>query len=161
MDDERRIEEVMARYLRAADHRDPATMADVFVDDGLVEVFCYGEGKLELLGQVRGADNIGQAVAGLMSPHPPNGWSHHTTVNPIIAVTDETGTFDAQFIVYNVVAYERPAAGWPADASGAQGTITPIETGYMYTTLRRTGGRWKIVKHIIKHDLPYAFPQPA
>src|SRR5690242_10231402 len=142
MDDERRIEEAMARYLRAADHRDATTMAGVFVDDGLVEIFSYSEGELEPLGQVQGADSIGRAVAGLMSPHPPRGWSHHTTLNPIITVTGETGTFDAQFIVYNVVAHQRPAAGWPAGASGAQGTVTPIETGYMHTTLRQVDGHW-------------------
>jgi ketosteroid isomerase-like protein len=159
MDDERRIEEVVARYVRAVDHRDPATMADIFIDDALVEIFCYGEGELEPLGQVQGADNIGKAVAGLMAPHPPRGWSHHTTLNPIIAVTGDTATYDAQFLVYNVLADKRPDEGWPAGASGAQGAITPpIESGYWYTTLARTDGHWKIAKHIIKHDLPYAFP---
>ena len=159
MDDERRIEEVAARYVRAVDHRDPATLAEIFDEDAVVDVFCYGEDGLELLGQVQGADTIGKAVAGLMAPHPPRGWSHHTTLNPIIKVTGDTATYDAQFLVYNVVADKRPEQGWPAGAFGAQGKITPpIESGYWYTTLARIGGEWKIAKHIIKHDLPYVFP---
>ncbi|CAO5250961.1 nuclear transport factor 2 family protein [Frankia sp. AgKG'84/4] len=108
---------------------------------------------------MRGAAAIGQAVAGLMAPHPPRGWSHHTTFNPIVAVEGDTATIDVQFVVYNVVGRAEPEGGWPADAVGAQGTITPIESGYNRSTLRRLEGRWLIAEHVISHDLPYAFPR--
>lgn len=158
-DDHRLVAEVLARYLRAADHRDPATMAAVFWDEGVVEIYYSGDGEHELLATVAGPNAIGGAVASGMAPHPPLGWSHHTTLNPIITVDGDDATFDAQFIVYNVRGLAKPATGWPADAFGAQGSIIPIESGYVLSTLRRRDGEWRILHHVIKHDLPYAFPE--
>ncbi|MFC0040200.1 nuclear transport factor 2 family protein [Actinomadura rayongensis] len=156
---ERQIDEVTARYVRAADHRDGRAMAALFTDDAVVEIRYTGAGESELLGTVRGAEAIGHAVAGMMAPHPPLGWSHHTTFNHLVEVDGETATNDAQFVVYNVVGRARPAEGWPPDASGAQGSITPIESGYVRSRLSRVDGRWLITELVISHDLPYAFPQ--
>jgi len=158
-DDHRLVAEVLARYLHAADHRDPETMAAVFWDEGVVEIYYSGTGEHELLATVAGAEAIGGAVASGMAPHPPLGWSHHTTLNPIITVDGDDATFDAQFIVYNVRGLAKPATGWPTGAFGAQGSITPIESGYVLSTLRRRDGAWRILRHVIKHDLPYAFPE--
>lgn len=158
MDDERQVEEVLARYVRAVDWRDGPSLAALFEDDAHVEIF-YGTGKdSEKLGELRGAQTIGAAVAGAMAPHPPRGWSHHTTSNPIVEVCGDQATLDVQFIVSNVVGRERPSAGWPAGSLGAQGTITPIESGYYRSTMRRIDGGWKISEHRIRHDMPYAFP---
>ncbi|MCF7545887.1 nuclear transport factor 2 family protein, partial [Pseudomonas petrae] len=90
--------------------------------------------------------------------HPARGWSHHTTHDPIIEVTGDEATLDAQFIVYNTVGFEQPAAGWPQGAVGAQGRVEPIEAGYYQSTLKRVNGRWKIAVHRITLDLPHAFP---
>ncbi|MBL7488877.1 nuclear transport factor 2 family protein [Frankia sp. AgB1.9] len=158
MSPEREIEEVLARYVRAADHRDPTAMSKLFTDDAVVEIYYTGGGAAEPLGELHGAETIGQAVAGQMAAHPPLGWSHHTTLNPIVRVDGNTGTFDAQFVVYDVRGRERPATGWPAGSLGAQGSIVPIESGYLLATLLRTEGGWKLTRHIIRHDLPYAFP---
>lgn len=157
--DHRLVSEVLGRYLRAADHRDPTTMAAVFWDDAVVDIYYSGAGKDEQLATIQGAAAIGAAVANGMAPHPPLGWSHHTSVNPIITVEGDDATYDAQFIVYSVRGLERPATGWPAGSVGAQGTITPIESGYVQTTLQRRAGAWRILHHVIKHDLPYAFPE--
>jgi SnoaL-like domain len=92
-----------------------------------------------------------------MKPHPPRGWSHHTTHDPIIEVNGDTGTLDAQFVVFNVVGAEKPEGGWPEGASGAQGTITPIETGYYRPILKKVDGRWMMAQHRIYLDLPMAF----
>lgn len=157
MSDQREIQEVLARYVRAADHRDGAAMSDLFLPEGKVEIFYNNAGTPELLGELVGPQAIGGAVTTMMKPHPPRGWSHHTTHDPIIEVKGDTGTLDAQFVVFNVVGAEKPEGGWPEGASGAQGTITPIETGYYRPILKKVGGRWMMAHHRIYLDLPMAF----
>src|SRR5712671_1780656 len=111
---------------------------------------------------VRGVDTRdGAAVAAMsqmMKPHPARGWSHHTTHDHIIDVNGDDATLDAQFVVFEVRGKERPAAGWPEGAFGAQGTVQPIEAGYYRPILRRVDGVWKITTMRITHNLPYAFP---
>ena len=51
----------------------------------------------------------------------------------------------------------KPASGWPAGASGAMGTITPIESGYYTQRLVRVDGQWLIESLQIRHNLPFAF----
>jgi SnoaL-like domain len=159
MSNERQIEHVVAKYVRAADNRNGDAMASLFTDDADVEIFYHGADGLEPLGALRGTVAIGQAVAGMMAPHPPRGWSHHTTLNHLVEADGDSGRFDAQFLVYNVVGDERPATGWPNGAAGAQGAITPIESGYYRADLRRTGEEWKISHLVITHDLPVALPE--
>jgi hypothetical protein len=132
-------------------------MSDLFLPEAKVEIFYRNEGTPELLGELVGAEAIGVAVATMMKPHPPRGWSHHTTHDPIIAVQGDTGSLDAQFVVFNVVGAEKPEGGWPQGASGAQGTIVPIESGYYRATLRKVDGRWLLAHHRIYHDHPMAF----
>jgi hypothetical protein len=134
-------------------------MTSLFAEDADVEIFYRGADGLEPLGSLRGAEVIGQSVAGLMAPHPPRGWSHHTTLNHLVESDGDTGSIDAQFLVYNVVGDEQPATGWPKGTVGAQGTIAPIESGYYRANLRRTGGEWRISHLVITHDLPFAFPE--
>ncbi len=157
MSDEREIQQVLARYVRAADHRDGAAMADLFLPDGKVEIFYNNAGTPEPLGALAGPEAIGAAVTTMMKPHPPRGWSHHTTHDPIINVAGETGTLDAQFVVYDVIGAEKPEGGWPKDAQGAQGRIVPIETGYYRPILKKIDGRWMLAHHRIYLDLPAAF----
>lgn len=158
MSDKRDVQEVLARYVRAADHRDGAAMASLFVDDAVVEIYYNNAGVPEKIAELTGAQAIGAAVAGLMKPHPPRGWSHHTTHDHIIDVNGDQASLDAQFVVFNTVGDARPHDGWPAGAAGAQGTITPIESGYYRPRLRRVDTAWKIVHHEIVHDHPMALP---
>jgi hypothetical protein len=157
MSEEREIQEVLARYVRAADSRDGAAMRDIFLPDGKSEIFYNNAGAPELLGEVVGAEAIGAAVTNLMKPHPPRGWSHHTTHDLIIEVKGDTATLDAQFVVFNVVGAEKPEGGWPQGAFGAQGTITPVESGYYRPILKKVAGRWMMAHLRIYHDIPYAF----
>lgn len=158
MSDERDVQQVLARYVRATDRRDAQAMASIFVEDGVVEMYYNNAGVPEKMGELQGATAIGDAVTGLMRPHPPRGWSHHTTHDHIIEVDGDDATIDAQFVVFNTVGDERPPDGWPAGASGAQGTVTPIESGYYRPRLRRIEGTWKITHHEIVLDQPMAFP---
>ena len=158
MTDERQIDEVMARYVRAADFRDPAAMAALFTEDAIVEISYRGRDGLEPLGSLKGAEAIGQAVAGILPPHPARGWSHHTSLNHIIDVDGDTAGVDLHFVNYDVRGDEAPAAGWPEGTYGTQGTITPFESGYVRSELHRADGVWKITKFAIMHDLPFVLP---
>lgn len=156
--DARAVQQMLARYVRAVDRRDAAALSQLFTEHALVEIFHSNSGALNKLGELHGASTIGQAVAGMMTPHPPRGASHHTTHDPLIEVTGDNASIDAQFIVFSTLGAEQPDEGWPATASGAQGTVTPIEAGYYQSSLERTAEGWKIAHHRILLDLPAAFP---
>jgi hypothetical protein len=157
MSEERAVQQVLAQYVRGVDTRDGAAVAALFTDTGRVEISYNNLGKLEPLGEL-GRDAIAAAVSQMMKPHPARGWSHHTTHDHIIGVHGDNATLDAQFVVFEVRGKERPATGWPEGASGAQGTIQPIEAGYYRPILRRVDGAWKIETLRIVHTLPMAFP---
>lgn len=158
MSDARAVQEVLARYVRATDRRDGAAMSTLFVSDGRVRIFHNEGGSPIPVAQLEGAAAIGDAVGGMMQPHPPNGWSHHTTMDPIVEVEGSEAEIDVQFIVYETIGAETPVGGWPEGTMGAQGSVRPIEAGYYRSTLRRTAEGWKIFCHDIILDLPPAFP---
>jgi hypothetical protein len=158
MSEERAVQQVLAKYVRGADARDGAAVAALFADSGRVEISYNNSGKLEPLGELVGQEAIAAAVSQMMQPHPARGWSHHTTQDHIIEVDGDNATIDAQFVVFEVRGKERPATGWPEDAFGAQGTVTPIESGYYRPVLRRVDGAWRIDTLRIVHNLPFAFP---
>lgn len=161
MSDALAVREVMARYVRAADHRDPHAMAALFTEEGRVEILYDKGGAEEPLGVLDGRQAIADAVRHMMAPHAPRAWSHHTTHDAIVEIDGDKATLDAQFIVFSVQGAQAPASGWPAGALGAQGTIAPIESGYYRPELRRTSEGWRITRLRIHHDLPMAFPSDA
>ncbi|MBR0696117.1 nuclear transport factor 2 family protein [Bradyrhizobium lablabi] len=148
--------QVLARYVRATDRRDGEAMARLFIENGTVEIYWFNSGDPQLLGRLEGRQQIGWAVANMMRPHPERGFSHHTTMDHIVTIDGDTAEIDAQFIVYNTLGAARPAAGWPDGATGAQGTVTPIEAGYYRSKLIRVDGEWRIAAHRIDLDLPMA-----
>ena len=133
-------------------------MAALFVEDAHVNIIYNRSGAEEHIADLTGADAIGQAVAGMMAPHPPRGWSHHTTSDYIIVVDGDGATLDAQFIVFNVVGAEQPAGGWPRDALSMQGAVSPAESGYYRSKLVRRQDGWKFETHTVVQDLPFAMP---
>ena len=158
MTDERAVQQVLAKYVRGTDARDGAAVAALFAPLGQVEILYSNAGKLEPIGELVGQEAIAGAVSNMMQPHPARGWSHHTTHDPIIEVSGDEAQMDAQFIVFNVRGKERPADGWPEGVTGAQGTVTPIESGYYRPNLRRIDGAWKFETLRIVLDMPLAFP---
>jgi hypothetical protein len=158
MSEERAVQQVLAGYVRGVDARDGAAVAAVFTEDGRVEISYNNSGQLEPLGELVGRETIAAAVSQMMKPHLSRGWSHHTTHDHLIDVNGDDATLDAQFVVFEVRGKERPATGWPEGASGAQGTVEPIEAGYYRPILRRVDGVWKITTLRITHSLPMAFP---
>lgn len=157
MSDELAVQHVLSRYVRAHDRRDGAAMAALFTPAARVEIRVNNGGTSEPLGTLSGRDAIADAVDHMMQPHPPGGWSHNATDGLLIEIDGDRATLDAQFMVFRIQAATRPATGWPAGASGAQGTITPIESGNYLLTLVRDDGRWLIETLRITHNLPWAF----
>jgi SnoaL-like domain len=154
------IREIVSRYTRAADRRDGAAMAALYEPDAVVEVSYHGPDGLddgEMLGKLTGAEQIEQAMTVAMAPHPPWGWSHHTTYDHLVTVDGDDASIETQFITFNVVGAAMPEGGWPAGTFGAQGTIKPIESGYYRFAFRRTDGAWRIRHQDVIHDIPYVF----
>ncbi|MEU8865425.1 nuclear transport factor 2 family protein [Streptomyces umbrinus] len=158
MSDERKVQEVLAHYVRAADRRDGKSQGALFTDDAIVDVFIKtGPDAYEKVGEpIVGGAGVAYAVDNFMAPHPEGGSSHHVTADHLIEVDGDEAHMNAHFVVFEVRALSRPAGGWPEDAFGAQGTIRPIESGYYDTDLHRIDGEWKIVRHSVLHDMPYA-----
>ncbi|HXL92109.1 MAG TPA: nuclear transport factor 2 family protein [Streptosporangiaceae bacterium] len=160
MDEERRVQDVLARYVRTTDRRDGKAQGALFTDDATVEIqIKTGQGQYEKLGDpLTGGAGVAFAVDNFMTPHPQGGSSHHTTSDHIIEISGDQAHMNAQFIVYEVLASTRPEDGWPDDARGAQGTVRTIESGYYDTDLRLIDGQWKITGHRVLMDMPMAFP---
>ena len=164
MSPEQQVLHVIARYVRAVDHRRGDDMAALFLPDAKVSIYQRYTGAPEaspgphLIGELVGSVAIGGAVSGMMPPHGSLGWSHHVTSNAIVHVDGASATLDTQFMMFEVHGAGRPRDGWPAGAFGAQGAIVPREAGYYRTSLRRVDGDWLIAHHEITHDLPFAIP---
>ena len=157
MSDELAVQQVLAHYVRAHDRRDGAAAAALFTPRGRVEIFYNNAGELEPLGELVGREAIANAVIHMMKPHPPRGWSHNATDGLLIEVDGDRATVDAQFMVFNILGAEKPDTGWPKGVSGAQGVITPIESGYYRQLLAKVDGAWLIETLRIIHNLPMAF----
>ena len=157
MSDELAVQQVIAHYVRAHDRRDGAAMAALFTPQARVEIFYNSAGELKPLGELVGREAIASAVVHMMKPHPPRGWSHNATDGLLTEIDGDRATVDAQFMVFNILGAEKPDTGWPKDAHGAQGTITPIESGYYRQSLVRANGTWLIESLRIIHNLPFAF----
>jgi hypothetical protein len=157
MSTENEITEIVSRYTRAADRRDGEAMAQLYDADAVVEIHYRGPDGMELLGTLSGGAQITAAMTTAMAPHPPLGWSHHTTYDHVVSIDDDEASIETQFITFDVVGTRKPEGGWPDGTFGAQGTIKPIESGYYHFTFRRTDGVWRIHHQDVTHDIPYVF----
>jgi hypothetical protein len=159
MSDELAVQQVLARYVRAHDRRDGDAMAALFTPKARVTIFYNNnpDGEPEVIGEIAGREAIAEATAHMMKPHPPQGWSHNATDGLLIEIDGDRATLDAQFMVFSVLGDAKPEGGWPAGAAGAQGAITPIESGYYTQKLVRVDGQWLIESLQVRHNLPMAF----
>jgi SnoaL-like domain len=157
MSAESEVTEIVSRYTRAADQRDGEAMAKLYDADAVVEIYYRGPDGMELLGTLSGAEQIEAGMSTAMAPHPPLGWSHHTTYDHMFSVDGDEASIETQFITFNVVGTRKPEGGWPVGTFGAQGTIKSIEAGYYRFTFRRTDGAWRIRHQEVIHDIPYVF----
>lgn len=160
MSDEREIQEILARYVRATDRRDGRAQGALFTQDAVVQSFSRtGPDSYEAVAPpLIGGAAVAYAVDNYMAPHPVGGSSHHMTADHLIEVDGDRAHLNAQFVVFRVQAASRPENDRPAGAFGAQGTVQPIESGYYDTDLLRLDGEWKIVGHRIRLDMPYVVP---
>jgi hypothetical protein len=160
MSDERNVQEVLARYVRATDARDGIAQRSLFTDDAMTEIFAKtGPGAYELVGEpIIGGEGVRYAVEHFMAPHPEGGSSHHVTFDHLIEVNEDRAHLNAQFIVFETRGDAKPVGGWPQGAQGVQGIVRPIESGYYDTDFRLIEGEWKVVHHRVLGDLPFALP---
>ncbi|MFM9937804.1 MAG: nuclear transport factor 2 family protein [Novosphingobium sp.] len=155
--DETMLLNVLGRYARAHDQRNPAAMEALFTPEATIEIIDAVGDAQRPLGRLEGRESIADAVRQMMAPHNPRGWSQNVISAPIIAIDGDTAIIDAQFIVFSIMAAEVPDGGWPAGTFGAQGRIVPIEAGQYHKALHRTGDGWAISAMRIEHRLPMAF----
>lgn len=159
MSPERAIQQILAKYVRAADALDGEKLSNLFIPEGKVEIYDFNEGKPNLLFVLSGKSEIANAISNLMKPHPPKGWSHHTTHDHIIEVKGGDAEMDAQFIRFDSIGAIRPQDGWPAGMVGLIGSVKPTESGYYKPSLKFLNGEWKITTHRIFHDLTFVFAE--
>lgn len=100
MSAENEIREIVSRYTRAADWRDGEALAKLYEADAVVEIHYRGSDGMELLGTLSGGAQIAAAMSTAMAPHPPLGWSHHTTYDHLVSVDGDEASIDTQFITY-------------------------------------------------------------
>ena len=93
MSDERKVQEILARYVRATDRRDGKTQGALFTDEAVVQISIKtGPDSYEPFGQpLIGGAGVEYAVTNFMSAHPEGGSSHHTTFDHIIGVSVAPG----------------------------------------------------------------------
>lgn len=155
--DETMVLNVLGRYARAHDQRDPDAMTALFTPGASIAIIDAARGAQRPLGRLEGRAAIAEAVRHMMAPHAPGGWSQNIISAPIIAIDGDIAIIDAQFMVFSITAAQVPDGGWPAGTSGAQGHIVPIEAGQYHAVLHRTAGEWPIAALQIEHRLPMVF----
>ncbi|MEO6315253.1 MAG: nuclear transport factor 2 family protein [Chitinophagaceae bacterium] len=156
MSPERAVQQVLAKYVRAADRLDAVAICNLFVAGGKVEVSYANDGKQELIFVLTGHAEISHGISDIMRPHPPGGWSQHTTFDPIIEVSGEYATCDVQFIRFDTLGNDQATAGWPGVTKGVAEAILPTESGYYQSILQKKADDWKIANLKIFHELPFA-----
>ena len=88
------VREIVSRYTRAADWRDGEALAKLYEADAVVEIHYRGPDGTKLLGTLSGGAQIAAAMSTAMAPHPPLGWSHHTTYDHLVSVDGDEASID-------------------------------------------------------------------
>jgi hypothetical protein len=160
MSEEFRVQQVLARYLRATDARDGVAQGSLFADDGILQIYAKtASGKFEPVGEpLIGGEGVRNAVQHFMAAHPEGRASHHVTTDHLIEVDGDRAHLNAQFFAFEVHEDTRPASGWPAGTYGAQGNIRFYASGYYDMDLRLIEGEWKIVHNRVLPDMPFVNP---
>jgi hypothetical protein len=154
MTDEQKIQQVVSKYVRAADARDGGLMGSLFLEKGVAEIHFGPHKPTKQLAVLEGAEVIKNATSQMMKPHAKGNWSHHTAMNPIIEISGDLATIDTQFIVYATSA--NPSADQATTSpAGFYGSIIPVESGYYSHQLQKVNGEWKIAKVIIVMDIDF------
>ncbi|WP_130178557.1 nuclear transport factor 2 family protein [Cryobacterium sp. SO1] len=154
------MQEILSEYVHATDHRDGVTLAALFTADGSVNILAPdGEGGYKpVTAPIVGRSAIADAVAHAQEPLPSLGAEHHVITAPISSASGSDGHLTMQFTTYAIHGAAEPAGGWPAGTAGAQGSITPYESGYYAATFVKSHESWSISRLDIQSDLPVIIP---
>ncbi|MFS4091923.1 nuclear transport factor 2 family protein [Streptomyces sp. AF1A] len=140
MSEEHRIQQVLARYARAVNRRDGATLALLFDADGTVDIAWNNSGTPEAFLTLTGRQEIADAVTN--KAFPPGARGRALIHGHIVDIDGERATVEALFEEFVVL---------PGDASAAPRT-TIEESGEYRSTLHHTAGQWKLVHHQVVLD---------
>ncbi|MBY8880283.1 nuclear transport factor 2 family protein [Actinacidiphila acidipaludis] len=140
MSEERRIQQVLARYAQAVNRRDGAGLAALFDDDGRVDISRDGSGTPEAFLILTGRQEIADAVTG--KTFPPGARGRALIHGFVVDIDGNEATVEALFEEFVVL---------PGDDSAPTRTVIE-ESGEYHSTLRRTGGQWKLVHHRVVLD---------
>lgn len=142
MSDERDVQEVMARYVRAADRGDGKALSGLFMPDGCVELFTDQGGRPVPVGKLDGHARIASGLAGSEDRNRQEGWRHHATHDAIVSMHGDKATIDVGFIVHGHVRGDG-LAGIAADGRATM-RIVVIDAGFYHANLKRHDGAWRI-----------------
>ncbi|MGI5135405.1 nuclear transport factor 2 family protein [Streptomyces sp. CA-106110] len=159
MNDKHEIQDVLSRYVRATDERDPEALAALFAEDGVFQFFGRsGTEKYQSSGKpIVGPEAIKEFVEG-WHPLPERAYLHHLTTDHVIEVAGDQATMNAQWIVMSTVAEPEPEGGWSKGHAGVHGSVAPTMIGFYDAILRRIDGVWKLTRFDVLHSLPLVIP---
>ncbi|MGG3574044.1 nuclear transport factor 2 family protein [Bacillus gobiensis] len=148
MTEETAVNNLLSRYVRATDARDGESLALLFTEDALIETYDNYNNQRVKVGEMTGAAELVQLFKTLMPDHPEGGWSHHATMDRIVEIKENEATINAQFVMFSVQANNELVD----KDTPRGGSITPRESGYYQTKLKKFNDTWKIVHHKILLD---------
>ena len=111
MSDERDIQQVIAKYVRAVDRRDGVALAELFIPNGKVTIFYTNGGKEELIVELAGREVIGNAVSNLMKAHPARGWTPWQPTGPMRPVLPCSGSLAERSAISTAEPMRRLSSG--------------------------------------------------
>jgi hypothetical protein len=151
------VVEVLARYVRAMEARDGATVAALFAESGSFAIFATGADGAYV---PRGPSVVGRAEIAIFLDRgalEPSRGIRYLTTDHIVDVDVAAGTarLEAQFL-----GVETDSAGLgQAVASVASrllmGTAVVTMLGLYQSRLTKVDGRWLLLEHHVKHSLPF------
>ena len=129
MSAENEIREIVSRHTRAADWGDGEALAKLYEADAVVEIHYRGSDGMELLGTLSGGAQIAAAMSTAMAPHPPLGWSHHTTYDHLVSVDGDEASIDTHHHLSTSSEPGSRRAGGPSAPSAPRAPSSPSSPG--------------------------------
>ncbi|MGW7818036.1 nuclear transport factor 2 family protein [Streptomyces puniciscabiei] len=139
---ERACERVIVDFVHRLDLGEPASVAELFTEDGVWEWPPPGDGR-----RIQGRE----ALRAYFGSRPADRLSRRLMSNVLVTVTGpRTAGSVAYFTTYRVDGHE-PGAPVPAGP--------PVQVGHYEDTFRRVDGRWLIASRTL--HLPFGGPTPT
>lgn len=140
---ERACERVIVGFVHRLDLGEPASVAELFTEDGVWEWPPPGDGR-----RIQGRE----ALRAYFGSRPADRLSRRLMSNVLVTVTGPCAAGSvAYFTTYRVDGHEGPGAPVPAGP--------PVQVGHYEDIFRRVDGRWLIASRTL--HLPFGGPTPT